>query len=333
MPDFSLNDLQVTARRILDLNPDPAPRLRLLRDVLRADPVSPAYREAQAALQGSKWAALLQSSQQADGTWGRYHTQDTRVKQPFPTTESAIASALGLGLDRASPVLAKLMPVLLDYVDGRLDWPDPPEKHDNPLAWYVWERHYSAAALALIDPTHPRLDAFWAIWAEALAAAFQSGEYDRGREIAALNGLLQCRMKSPVPFHVYHPLLILSAARQRLPVELERRALDFVLHHPRGIYYVYEKAVSAPLPMSARHFWSWFNTHRLLSRFPLWKELCADAANWIWRQRGPDGLWDLGSGVHRRPYSIFPLSDDWRRPQKRVIDSSVEMLALLARCF
>jgi len=39
----------------------------------------------------------LKCSQMADGTWGRFHTRDSRVKQPFPTTESAIATALDLG--------------------------------------------------------------------------------------------------------------------------------------------------------------------------------------------------------------------------------------------
>ena len=35
-----------------------------------------------------------------------------------------------------------------------------------------------------------RLEPFWALWAEAVCEAFQSGVYDRQREIAALNG--QC---------------------------------------------------------------------------------------------------------------------------------------------
>ncbi len=331
--EFSLNDLQETARGLLALNPDPAPRFRLLRDVLRADPACPAYVRAQAALQGSKWVARLENSQQADGSWGRFHTQDSSVKQPIPTTEAAIHEALGIGLDGTHPVLARVIPLLLAYMDGRLDWPDPPEKHDNPLAWYVWERHYAAAALAQIDPTHPSLDVFWALWAEALTAAFQSGAYDRQREIAVLNDLLQCRMKNPVPFHVLPPLLILSAGGRRLPQELERRVLDFVLHYPRGIYYVYDQAISNPPPLAAKHFWNWFRAHQLLSRFPLWKERCAEAANWIWRQRGSDGLWDLGAGAYRRPYSCFPLSEDWCHPLNRRVDSSLEMLGLLARCF
>jgi hypothetical protein len=307
------------------------PRFRLVRDVLRLDAADAAYRDAKKALQESKWTALLEGSQWADGTWGRFHTQNSRVKQPFPTTETAIAIALNLGLDGQSPLLSRVLPVLLGYMDGTLVWPDPPEKHDNPQAWYLWVRHFSAAILALIEPRHPRLESYWALWAEAVRETFQSGVYDRQREIAALNALMDCRMKNPVPFHYRYPLLILSATDRRLPDDLERRMLDYVMHAPSGIYYVYEQEISAHPPIDSRGFWQWFCAHKLLSRFRGWKALSTEAVNWIWAQRTDEGFWDLGSKISRKPWTSFPLSESWRRPQNRIIDSTVEMLGLLSR--
>ena len=291
MLNFTQNDLKTIAERLLDMQPDPAPRFRLLRDVLRYDPADAAYQEAEGGLWQSKWVSLLANSQWADGTWGRFHSQDTSKKQPFPTTESAIAIALELGLDRHSSVLQKAIPTILDYVDGKVIWPDRPEKHNNPLAWYVWVRHFSAVILALIDPHHARLDEFWGLWTEALQVAFQSGVYDRQREIVALNSLMKCRMKNPVPFHKRYPLLILSATHNRLPDDLERGMLDFVVHYPAGIYYVYGKDISVLPPLFSRDFWPWLCAHRLLSRFHLWKELLVDGLNWIWEQRTPEGFW------------------------------------------
>jgi hypothetical protein len=310
MLNFTQNDLETTAQRLLDMQPDPVPRFRLLRDVLRYDPADAAYQEAERGLGQSKWVSLLADSQWDDGTWGRFHTQDTSRKQPFPTTESAIAIALELGLDRHSSILQKAMPIILDYVDGKAIWPDPPEKHDNPQAWYVWVWHFSAAILALIDPHHARLDEFWALWAEALQATFQSGTYDRQEEIVALNALMRCRMKNPVPFHVRYPLLILSATHNRLSDGLERRMLDFVMH-----------------------FGPWFYAHRLLSRFRLWKELAVDGLNWIWKQRTPEGFWDFGSKIGRKPYTGFPLSESWRQSENRIIDCTTTVLGLLSKCF
>jgi hypothetical protein len=331
--DFAQSDLEATAERILERHPDPVPRFRLLRDVLRPDPADTAFRAAKRGLQDSKWVALLQSSQLADGTWGRFHTQDSSIKQPFPTTELAIAAALDLGLDRHSLVLRKVLPVILDYMAGRTVWPDPPEKHDNPQAWYVWVPQLSAATLAQIDRHHPRLDKFWTLWAEAIKESFRSGAYDRQREIAVLNSLLECRMKNPVAFHVRYPLLILSATDNQLPEDLERKMLHFVMHAPSGIYYVYQKDISVLPPIHSRDFWGWFRAHRLLSRFRLWKELSTEAVNWIWAQRTKEGYWDSGSKVTRRPYSGFPLSESWRRPNNRIVDCTVEVLGLLSKAF
>jgi hypothetical protein len=128
--NFARNDLKTIAERLLEMQPDPAPRFRLLRDVLRCDPEDTVYQEAERGLGQSRWVSLLESSQWADGTWGRFHTQDTTKKQLFPTAESAIAVALELGLDHHSSSLQKVMPTILDYVDGKAAWPDPPEKHE-----------------------------------------------------------------------------------------------------------------------------------------------------------------------------------------------------------
>ena len=127
-----------------------------------------------------------------------------------------------------------------------------------------------------------------------------------------------------------HPLLILSATDHQLPSDLERRLLDFVMHTPTGIYYVYDKAIHMQPAILSKGFWGWIQAHKLLSRFRLWSELAVDALNWIWAQRNEQGFWDLGSKVYRKPYSSFPLSETWRRPENRLIDGTVEMLALLS---
>ncbi len=328
---YSENDLISIAEQLLALEPNPIPRFRLLRDVLRLEAASPEYVQAEAAVQETAIVKLLRTSQHPDGTWGRFHTQDTTVKQPFLTTEGAITAALSSGLDKHDPILVKAQAAILDYVEARTCWPDPPEKHDNPLAWYVWVPIVSAAVMSRIDPYHPCLEPYWRLWVAAEGAAFASGSYDRQKEIAALVELLDCRMKNPVPVTSMYPVLILSSTRNPLPENLERRLLSFLLGFPRGIYYVYEKTIQDMPPIDDRKFWAWTRAHSLLSRFGLWKELAMDALNWIWAQRNERGFWDLGSKMARRPFTPFPLSESWRRSENRMIDCTVEMLALLAR--
>ncbi len=330
---FTQRDLITAAEQLLEMKPDPVPRFRLLRDVLQVNPREAAYREAMQSLEGSKWIALLRDTQLEDSTWGRFHSQDSRLKQPFPTTENAISTALACGLDKDHPILAKALDRVVEYAEGKCTWPDPAEKHDNPLAWDVWVRHFSAAVLAQMDKHHPALDEFWHLWAEVVTASFHSGSYERDVEIKALNRLTNCRMKDPVPFSRKYPLLILSATGNRLPEELEKKVLGTLLGAPQGIYYVCPGPLNAFPPISSRYFWSWMQGHALLSRFRSWKSTCADTADWIWSQRTEDGFWDLGGRVSRKPFTCFPLSESWKRPENRLIDSSVEILDLLSRCF
>jgi hypothetical protein len=276
---FKEKDLRESAERLLDFDPDPVPRFLLLRDVLGRGAEDPSLRAAAAIRESSKCVQLLTSSQHPDGTWGRFHTQDTRVKQPFPTTECALRIALENGLDFRHPVIAKALPRILDYVTGARDWPDPPEKHDNPLAWYIWIRHCSAAALSMIERRHRAIDPFRRIRAEATAAAFASGTYDRTAEIRALNSLLDCRMKNPVPFHVMPSLKVLSATEDRLPGKLEEAMLSFLLRHEGGVYYGYGKRLDLVPKADSKGLWVWIRTHGILSRFPSWKSLGAEAMN------------------------------------------------------
>lgn len=333
MLTFTPTSLQALAGELLARHPDPVPRFRLLRDVLGLSPADPALLAAQAGLQESRWVRQLEGAQLPDGTWGRFHSRDSRKKQPFPTTEIAITTALDCGLDKDSVLLRRAEEPLAAYVEGRCSWPDPAEKHDNPRAWAVWVRHFSAAVLGQVNPFHPLLDEFWNTWAEVVQEAFQGGNYDRGREIAALNRLLGCRMKDPVPLHKKYPLLILSSTSQRLPATLERSLLEYLLHFPAGIYYVYDRQINTPVALADPGFWNWMRAHALLSRFPMWRDVAQEALNTIWAQRNDQGLWDPGTKVARKPYTRFPLSESWQRPGNRTIDASVEVLTLLARGF
>jgi hypothetical protein len=331
--DFTHDGLRQIAEELLAGELDPVPRLLLLRDVLGVSGDDPRLSSARHAVRQSRWVQLLEQTQLADGTWGRFHSQDTSAKQRVPTTETAVAIALASGLDGSDPVLERLMPTLLEYVEGRSVWCDRPEKHDNPDAWWIWVRHFSAATLSQIDPAHPALGSYCRIWAEVVEASFQDGRYDCDAEIVALNRLLQCRMRDPMPFHTKPALLLLSAERCRLQPSCEHALLQHVVNSDSGIYYVCDHRLSDMPGFSDRRYWNWTRAHRLLSRFRLWRHLCVDAANWIWAQRSEDGLWDLGRNVGRKPFTSMPLSESWRRKDNRLIDSTTEMLAILARVF
>ena len=48
----------------------------------------------------SKWVSLLREQQYKDGSYGRFHSMNSRLKQVFPTTEIAVNFMNYLGLIR-----------------------------------------------------------------------------------------------------------------------------------------------------------------------------------------------------------------------------------------
>jgi hypothetical protein len=82
-----LDLIEEAAKKILTGNPDTVVRFRLLRDVLRRPPDSAEVTRAKTNLSKSRWVQELQKEQWDDGSWGRFHTEDTSVKQKIATTE------------------------------------------------------------------------------------------------------------------------------------------------------------------------------------------------------------------------------------------------------
>ena len=333
MINYTQKDLVNIANKLLDMDPDPVPRFRLLRDLLKFDQDHKLLLEAKDNIQTSKWIKLLRSSQLADGTWGRFHTQNTKIKQVFPTTETAIATALASGLDKDSEVLKKTIAFILDHLDGKTTWTDIPEKHDNPDAWPIGIRHLSAANLALIDNVHPHLDEFWNYWLKTADAAFASGHYNRNAEIEIRNALDNIKRKNPGAFHTKYHLILLSPTNKILPATLERKILLYVMDAPHGIYYTYDKLINTFPPIDARWFVSWLLAIRLLSRFPTFQKVGVPALNWIWDQRSPEGLWNFTGYVPWKPVSYLPISESWRKRKNRVIDCTLLALDVLIHHF
>lgn len=328
---FTRADLTALAEKILTLDPDPAPRFLVLRDLLRCAPDTALFREAEQAANRSRWVRELESAQQPDGSWGRFHSQDTRVKTPIPTTEFAVRRALALGLDRRSPMLLKTVNYIQAHLQGQLTWSDPPEKHDHPGLWSVNILSVSAAMLALIDPDHPLLDPFWKRWAEIVSAAFESGRYDPQAELSRHQSLVGVPSRRLYPFHVFYPLVILSCTHHSLPEALERQMLEFLFHKPGGIYYIHDQPLDRYPSIDEKGFETWLHALEVLSCFPQWPEFAAPALNWIWAQRGKNGLWEIDHSAYRS--YAFPLSESWRRAGNKRVDCSVWILRLIQQVF
>lgn len=121
---IELNMINGVAKTILEADPEPVVRLRLLRDVLKHPLDDIEVKRAKMNLSKSRWVQELEREQLSDGSWGRFHTRDTRVKQKIARTEDGVSRALALGLDICHPTLQKAASYITYILDGRLKWRD-----------------------------------------------------------------------------------------------------------------------------------------------------------------------------------------------------------------
>ncbi|MBN1965819.1 MAG: hypothetical protein JW910_14300 [Anaerolineae bacterium] len=320
----NLATIKAMAERLLAQDPAPAVRMRLLRDVL-GQPVDDATRNA---LDASRWVKLLAAEQRADGSWGRFHSQDAAAKQRVITTEFGVERALALGLDADHPVLERAAVYLELLLAGDVPFPDPAERNDR---WLTGVQLFVASTLALVRPDHPVLEPVRALWLEIARRTFAGGTYDAAAEIAAHEELTGASVKdSYLTLRGKYQLALLSSQPDALDPATQRALLIWLWSLPDGVGYQ-SVPLAVPPPAKAGPFDRWFSSLELLSRFPAWREFAGTAVEWLWAQRRADGDWDCGA---RAPGSVvLPLAEDWRGSGRRARDWTARVLCLLDRYY
>lgn len=318
---FSIVDVQTTARAILETEPDPIVARRLLREVLRVPPDDSEMAKVRSEAISSKWVHQLEQAQLPDGSWGRFHSQDTKQKTVFRTTEEAIDRAIALGLDPNAGALARVRQYIQEVLGGRRHITDRDEKNE---VWPLGIKLILAGRLAQLDPTNEALEPFWTYLVEVASQAFKSGMYRLEDEAAAY--LRLSGINWPQGFlESQHALWILSS--RKIPNELEQHLVNWIWHKPDGIRYL-----RAPLNFfQPRLIGYWLRSMGILSRFEYWRKLSVNILNEIWSLRDEHGLWDFGTHLAR---SIdFPLSESWHQGIRRKQDYSACILVLLRKFF
>lgn len=319
MPEVS--EIERIAKAILDLRPCPVVEYRIRRDVLLEDPAGEAMEALRRRVNASAGVVELEREQKADGSWGRFHSQDTKVRARFVTSERAIERALALGLDRRDPVLSRAVRFMERVLRGEADWSDRVEKAE---AWGEGKRVITAGTLALIDPDNEELRSVWELWAAVAEAALAGGEHSLERENRAFRQVTGVAFKSGY-LHSVYALNLLGSRGRDLPAGLSRAILAWIWNSGRGIGYV-EADLRNPSPTRLE---PWIRSLEVLSAFPGWRDRARDAVAWLWDQRQDTGLWDFGKGM--RTGFWFPLSDRWVRRGNRAIDQSTRILMLLRK--
>lgn len=319
--------IEATAHKILNEEPEPVVRFRLLRDVLRTPTEEPDLQAAQEALKDSQQLKTLAKEQSRNGSWGRFHTADSQSTKKISITEVGVARAIALGLDASHPVLKKAADYILQVMEGEKAFPDPAEENDH---WELGARLFLASTLALIYPRHPALVPERALWQAIATRTFQRGGYDEKTEIKAHKALTGASVEgSYLRLNGKYQVALLGSGPGGLAPRLESAWLNWLWNLEEGIGYLGIPLSGKP-PTEPGAVDRWLESLELLANaFPSWLEHAKPTIDWLWKQQDSDGNWDFGP----RPASItnLPLSDSWRRRVNRPFDWSTRVLILLRK--
>lgn len=224
----------------------------------------------------SKWYHELADEQWDDGSWGRFHTQDSKAskKQRFVTTEAALKRARELSLSKDDPIIAKCIKLMERYVCGEETWTDNIEKHKDGGKSHLHSRPFLTAALInLFDPENPVVKPKRDVFVKTLKIALSKGYFDeqaweeenrnyRGPCLSGWNAF---------------PLMILQNS-DCMDEKLQRQYLDYIWHRQDGIYYLANFPLSEKTSIEDKKFSSWLYTLEHLSGFSLFPEFMKDDA-------------------------------------------------------
>jgi hypothetical protein len=310
---------------------DPVPKFIMQKEIFKEPATSPSYINAYNQMKQSKWYHELADEQWDDGSWGRYHSQDSKSvnKQKFVTTESALRRALELSLSKDDPIIAKCIRLMERYVRGEETWRDNIEKHHDGGKSHLRSRPFvTAAFLNLFDPENPvvktKLDAF----VKTLKIALSKGYFDeeaweeenRNYRGPCLNG-----------WNAF-PLMILQNANC-MDDSLQRQYLEYIWHRKGGIYYLTNFPISDKRKVEDRSFYSWLSALGYLSGFSLFGEFMKDDAL-------PHLINEVNRLIHEdvilpppepAGYSIR-YAESWRDKNARKNDLILRITRIIVKC-
>lgn len=251
---------------------DPCQRHILRADIMRL----PDDELLISAVRESKWYIELSSEQRENGSWGRFHTQNTKdaSARKFVTTEAALRRARDLGLNKHDPMVKRAIKLMERYLKGEESPPDCIEKHaDGGKSFTRAFGFMIAANISLFDPENPILDDKREACARALEKAFARGEFD---ENAWENE--NKRYEGPcLRAWMVYPLWLMQNTNAISPA-LQRKYLNYIWNRSEGIYYISGFAASSLICLEDKRFAVWLSALEALRGFSLFGEFLSDKA-------------------------------------------------------
>jgi hypothetical protein len=316
-----LENLQEVIDYLNENMSDPVPQYILKKEIL----ANPSYELEIKQLKESKWYNQLSAEQWVNGSWGRFHTQDTKssLKHKFKTTESALRRAHELSLEKNDEVIFKAIQLMERYIKGQEEWLDI---NEHFYGFKVAFKTLITANLSIFDPKHPLVQTKKEICANNLSKAFIHGSIDEAiweNENKKSNEIL---LK---PYTVYVTWLLQN--NDFLDETMERNFLEYIWYRKEGIYYRTNSPSSNIEVLESKNFLTWLSGLESLSDFSLFSEFMSmKVSNHLLNE------------IRRLMYKDVSLpntnpifdhyTETWSKKNNRKNDLMLRILRLLVKC-
>lgn len=316
--------------QILNENPDPVVKYRIWRDLLEADNSCDEFFQAGQDLERCPSVRELELEQHPDGSWGRFHTRDRKVKQKFATTEQGVERGLALGIGPASSVMSKAARYISTIISDKVRFPDPPEKNQR---WKIATKLFTASTLCRIRNDFVLTEPVWQTWNEIAQRTFEDGKYSKTAEKHAheeLTGITEDLRY--LTFNNRYTITLLASRADDLDEKLTNAIQKWLWHKSDGLGFLDCPLYRMPGKKDVAKLDRWFTSLEIMSNFKNWRKYSREMVSKLWDARTKGDLWDFGPKAKGSIY--WPLSADWKNDERaRVHDYSVRILTYLKRYY
>lgn len=263
--------------------------------------------------------------QNYDGTWGNlFHSMAVPTSRYPLTTEQALRRLKILGYTIEDPPIRKAVDCMCACLRKERKIDDYWEK---TIDWDLYTQLMLSTWIKIYDPENELALEFAGKWAGIIESTFESGAANKEAYREAYIREFKSTAKAPREIDFVN-FYIISLLQGMLTETTERRMLDYVIAHPRGIYYIYDKPLNRlPTNFYSRQASCYIAAIELLADYKTAKEKLGFIADWLDQYKDENGQWDMGTKVKDNIY--FPLSDSWRNAENRRADCTQRITELL----
>ena len=269
-----------------------------------------------------KWANKILSSQNADGSFGDFHTLSAKSNKPY-TTESALRRLEILGFTYADECIKRAVNYMTECLSGDNKIPDRQEKGCN---FDIFSELMLSAWILRFTDNNALAQNVRSKWVKVITNAFKNGQYSNADYIDGFKSVFGVPPKGGrlVDFVSFYQI---SMLKNSLDKETESRFFDYILNHKDGIYYTYEKPISIlPNEFNSKSASRYLGAIELLCGYKNCTHRLQFVADWLMENKLDYNTWDMGADSKDGIY--FPLSDKWNE-NNRIQDTTFRIKALL----